>query len=269
LSTGKIDNKINQVLKEVKRWESMPNRCEPLTVDMVLYQLLQVWDSQPHSEIAAMYDRCVFSLYSGNRLTKWAQRDGTQIVLNINDRPKAFLIGDLHFFGESRWHMSREYALQHPRLVHTIDVTWRFQKNGNNGEKKTFVRIFGNCNLCAVSALLRIAQHWKDLHLPDNHPLVVYTTNGTATGSVKFIHESNIILLSNKLCAKCTIAPTMTTLVNSPPIPSALAPVLLCMLRISQPRYQACIMMEIRFLLYLLAQSTLPGTTICVCGHKL
>jgi hypothetical protein len=28
-------------------------------------------------------------------------------------------------------------------------------------------------------------------------------------------------------------------------------------------------MMEIRFLPYLPAQSTLPGTTICACGHKL
>jgi hypothetical protein len=56
LSTGKIDNKINQVLKEVKHWESMLNRRKPLTIDMVLYQLLQDQDGQPHSEITAMYD---------------------------------------------------------------------------------------------------------------------------------------------------------------------------------------------------------------------
>jgi hypothetical protein len=170
----------------------MPNRREPLTVDMVLYQLLQVREGQPHSEIAAMYDWCLFGFYSGNHLTKWAQKDGTQIILNIDGTPKAFLIGDLHFFGESRGHMSCECALRHPHLVHTIDITWRFQKNGNNGEKKAFVRIFDNRNLCAVSALLRIAQRWKDLRLPDNHPLAVYTTDGTATGSVKLIRESNI-----------------------------------------------------------------------------
>jgi hypothetical protein len=185
LSTGKIDEKFNQVLKEVKCWEYMPNRREPLTVDMVLYQLLQVREGQPHSEIAAMYDWCLFSLYSGNRLTEWAQKDGTQIVLNIDGTPSW---GISTFWG----HMSRERALRHPHLVHTINVTWRFQKNGNNGEKKTFVRIFDNRNLCVVSALLRIAQHWKDLRLPDNHPLVVYTTDGTATGSVKLIRESNI-----------------------------------------------------------------------------
>jgi hypothetical protein len=88
--------------------------------------------------------------------------------------------------------MSRKYALQHPCLVHTINVTWRFQKNGNNGEKKTLIQIFGNHNLCAVSALLHITQCWKDLRLLDNHPFAVYTTDGTATGSVKFIRESNI-----------------------------------------------------------------------------
>jgi hypothetical protein len=53
--------------------------------------------------------------------------------------PKPFSSGISIFFGENRWHMSREYALQHPLLVHTIDVTWKFQKNRNNGEKKTFV----------------------------------------------------------------------------------------------------------------------------------
>jgi hypothetical protein len=26
--------------------------------------------------------------------------------------------------------------LQHPRLIHTATVTWRFQKNGKNGKKK-------------------------------------------------------------------------------------------------------------------------------------
>jgi hypothetical protein len=117
----------------------MPNRCKPLIVDVILYQLLHVQDAQPHSKITAMYNWCVFGLYSGNCLTEWAQKDGTQIVFNIDSTPKAFLIKDLHFFCESRQHMSREYALQHLCLVHTINVTWRFQKNGNNGEKMTFM----------------------------------------------------------------------------------------------------------------------------------
>jgi hypothetical protein len=88
--------------------------------------------------------------------------------------------------------MSFHDALQCPHFVHTIDLTWRFQKNGNNGEKKTFVRAFGHPTLCAVSALLRIAKHWNALGLPKEHPLAVYTTDGTINGKMKLISESNI-----------------------------------------------------------------------------
>lgn len=192
MTTGKIDKQITAVVDEVKRWESMPERREPLTVDMILYQKLQCRADAPHSEDAVMYDWEVFGIYAGNRLTEWAQKDGTDIVLNIDELPKAFLIRDVTFFGENRRRMSRPYALKHPRRVHTADVTWRYQKNGVNGEVKTFVRDFGHADLCAVSALLRIAQRWVDLKLPDDHPLAVYTTDGTVSGEIKCIRESNI-----------------------------------------------------------------------------
>jgi hypothetical protein len=192
MATGKIDDRISAVINEVKRWENMPNRREPLTIDMISFQQLQCHDNAPHSEDAAMYDWEVFGIYAGNRLTEWAQRDGTDIVVNIDGTPKAFTIGDLEFFGENRRRMSLGVALRQPYLVHTIDVTWRFQKNGNNGEKKTFVRAFDNPGLCAVSAILSIARRWKELNMPNDHPLAVYSSDGTISGETKCIRESNI-----------------------------------------------------------------------------
>jgi hypothetical protein len=192
MTTGKRDSQISSILAEVKRWEKMPNRREPLTVDMVSYQQLQCATNEPHSEASAMYDWEVFGIYAGNRLTEWAQRDSTDIVLNIDESPKAFIISDIEFFGENRRRCSLQFALQHPRLIHTATVTWRFQKNGENGEKKTFVRAFDNPVLCAVSALLRIAQRWLDLKLPPMHPLAVYTADGKSNGRVQLIRESNI-----------------------------------------------------------------------------
>jgi hypothetical protein len=82
--------------------------------------------------------------------------------------------------------------LQRPHFVHTIDVTWRFQKNGNNGEKKTFVWAFGHPTLCAVSTLLHIAERWNALGLPKEHPLAIYMTDRTINGKTKLICESNI-----------------------------------------------------------------------------
>ena len=192
MTTGQTDDRIAAVLAEVKRWENIPDRQEPLTVDMIHYQHLQVKKNKPHSEDAAMYDWEVFGIYAGNRLSEWAQYDGKPIVENIDGTAKAFTITDLKFFGENRRRMSLHDALRRPHLVHTIDVKWRFQKNGNNGEQKTFVRAFGHPTLCAVSALLRIAARWNALGLPKEHPLAVFTTDGTVKGKIKLIREANI-----------------------------------------------------------------------------
>ena len=192
MTTGRTDDRIASVISEVKRWENIPNRKEPLTVDMIHYQSLQCNKNTPHSEAAVMYDWEVFGICAGNRLSEWAQYDGKGIVENIDGTAKAFTISDFKFFGENRRHVSFHDALQRPHRVHTIDVTWRFQKNGNNGEKKTFVRAFGHPTLCSVSALLRIAERWNALGLPKEHPLAVYATDGTANGETKLIRESNI-----------------------------------------------------------------------------
>ncbi len=139
MRTGKTNDHIASVLSEVKRRENIPDCQEPLTIDMIHYQNLQRNKNTPHSKDAVMYDWEVFGIYAGNRLSEWAQYDGKDIVENINGTLKAFTITDLKFFGENRRHMSFHDALRHPHFVHTNDVTWRFQKNGNNGEKKTFV----------------------------------------------------------------------------------------------------------------------------------
>jgi len=192
ITTGKTDSRITAVVNEAKRWEKMPNRREPLTVDMITFQQMKRKANEPHSVDAAMYDWEVFGIYAGPRLTEWAQRDGQSITLNPDETAKAFLLDDLTFFGENRRRMTRLDALKHPQLVHTIDVTWRFQKNGNNGEQKTFVRAFHNPGLCAVSALLRIVKRFLDLGLPAEQPLAVYTSDGTTSGNVQMIRESNI-----------------------------------------------------------------------------
>lgn len=69
-------------------------------------------------------------IYAGNRLSEWAQRGGTDIALNIDNLPKAFLFSDIEFFGESRRRFTRQYGLQRPfgsyRYSHlAIRKEWR------------------------------------------------------------------------------------------------------------------------------------------------
>lgn len=84
--------------------------------------------------------------------------------------------------------MSLSKALHCPHLVQQVDVHWHYQKNGTKCEKKTFVHI-GQMGtgavaptLCAVSAWIHIVQHSLVLHLPDDHPLTVFTDTGLASG---------------------------------------------------------------------------------------
>jgi hypothetical protein len=194
----KLAPPITACLKEVQRWENMEDRREPLTTDMIHYQKTRTCPSQPHSLDQALLDWWVCGIYAGFRLAEWAQHENVkhrhQVKLTIDGQPVAFLIDDLEFYGENRRRMSLSDALRRPYLVRQIDLRWRFQKNGTKNEKKTFVRIGRGTasTLCAVSAFLRIAQRWLDLHLPRDHPLAVFTDDGTVTGNLDFIRSTHI-----------------------------------------------------------------------------
>jgi hypothetical protein len=102
MTTRKTDDCIASVLSEVKRWENIPDRQEPLTVNMIHYQNLQHNKNTPHSEDAVMYNWEVFGIYAGNCLSEWAQYDGKDIMVNIDGTAKAFMITNLKFFGENQ-----------------------------------------------------------------------------------------------------------------------------------------------------------------------
>jgi hypothetical protein len=189
---------ITSCIAEVKRWENMKDRREPLTTDMIYYQQLQCRSTAPHSLNNALFDWFVTGIYAGFRLAEWAQDDKVhtraQVKPTIDGDPTAFIISDLEFFGENRRRMTRIDALDRPYLVQQVDIRWRYQKNGKRNEKKTFVRIGRGAAavLCSVSAWLRILQRWSDLGLDDTHPLAVFTASGLASSPIQFIRPLHI-----------------------------------------------------------------------------
>jgi hypothetical protein len=90
-----------------------------------------------------LYDFEVIGIYSGIRLGEWAQTDNVrrldQIQLNIDGTPAAFTISDLTFYGENKYCLSLAAALANPDLVYHVDVSWRFQKNGEIKQKSRFL----------------------------------------------------------------------------------------------------------------------------------
>ena len=193
----KLAPDIASCLREIERWENMKDRHEPLTTDMIYYQKTLCRASTPHSEHQAMLNWEVTGIYGGFRLSEWAQKEGVercdQVKRTIDGSPMAFLITDLEFKGENNRRLTRSAALHRPYLVQQVIVCWRYQKNGNKNEKKTFVRVGGgDSTLCAVTAWMNIAQRWADLKLPDDHPLAVFTDSGLSTGQVQFITATEI-----------------------------------------------------------------------------
>jgi hypothetical protein len=91
----------------------------------------------------------------------------------------------------------------------------RFLENGNNGEKKQFVHAFENQGLCTVSALLLIDQHWQELNLPQDHPLAVFTTDGSTTGNINFIWKRISMLHLNQQLTMFTTLPARKNLAIS------------------------------------------------------
>jgi hypothetical protein len=97
---------IQGVLDEVKRWENIPERREPFTIEMLRY-LIELRDSLPHihgqdSCLAAMVDWTTDGSYDGFRLSEWAQPNGHHALhnpqLNFKGGIQAFCIEDVEFF---------------------------------------------------------------------------------------------------------------------------------------------------------------------------
>ena len=194
---SKMAPAITDCLDEIKRWENMPNRREPLTIDMIYHQQRQCSSLTPHSVAQVMFDFEVVGIFAGLRLGEWAQEDHVrrldQIRQNIDGTPTAFIIEDLEFFGKNKRRMDLDEALQKPDFIYQIDVCWRFQKNGEIKQKKSFVRMgHRGTTLCGVSAWLRIVARWSALKLDSQHPLAVFTDSGLASGKPAFIRPTHI-----------------------------------------------------------------------------
>jgi len=90
---------IKAVTDEVARWEKVPNRREPFTIQMWKY-LFSIRDScPPDGIIDCITDWAACGLYGGFRKTEWAQDvahaslDNPQ--LDIHGVPKAFRLADI------------------------------------------------------------------------------------------------------------------------------------------------------------------------------
>ena len=179
---------IQKVISEYQRFEKIPNRREPWTVEMQLFLDEMVsaltYDGAEDSMDAAVADFTAFGLSAGIRRSEWVQPTKKHSGLDqaeVKDKTNiigAFLPCDWQFFDVRGRKISHDGALL-GGLAHIgkLQVTWRTQKNGQNGETKTYLCNLKNPLLCPVARGWNIMARYQRIMgttESDTVPLAVY-----------------------------------------------------------------------------------------------
>jgi hypothetical protein len=144
---NQVSPTISRVYDEQKRWEDVPDRREPFTLEMLdtMSDDLATSERGPNTMAAALVDWFTCGLFAGLRLGEWAQdanqSDITSYKLNKRNDAMALSLGDVRFEDANRRQCSAVEAAAATNL--TIVKCWikfRTQKNEHNGEEKLFIR---------------------------------------------------------------------------------------------------------------------------------
>jgi len=185
---------VQDILDEYHRWESVPNRREPITMTMLEFFYNIAQRSPPHSFEAALFDWLLIGMQAGFRKTEWLQDSSTlkknSFALNQQDGSvKAFIASDFSFAytppsERNNTHLSYSGPTQ-------LIIRWRFQKNNQNGQQIRFAHNFEKPHFSVVSAAQRILERAKLFHVPPSHPLSIFITKDS---KVQYFHHKPVEL---------------------------------------------------------------------------
>ena len=108
---GHTNRFLKAVYKEATRWEAMPNRAEPVTMDMVQFFITQAKSASFTSRDSAIADWAILGLHTGFRISEFGQTHsgihlpavkGTKITTNVDGTAKAFIPEDFTFYSKKR-----------------------------------------------------------------------------------------------------------------------------------------------------------------------
>jgi hypothetical protein len=189
---------LASVLKDLKKYESVPDRCEP-------------YDPQMHAAARLLLaTQCDFTdgfkqgYCAGYRLSEWAQpaRQSNPLNPQLNHLASRCCYPHsgpcrLRILTVSRHRVSGIAILDHPLLqIAKMWVIWRTQKNGQIGEEKLFARNPNQTGFCFVSSAYRALVRFQQLMIlgpclhPNATPLSVYWS--TSARCVKLITADDI-----------------------------------------------------------------------------
>jgi len=197
---------LSDVLKEYKRWYQMPNRREPITLPMLDYWYNLSQSAHEDSFQAAFFDWMVLGIHAGFRKSEWCQdtynyKLFNQIALNPDHTSKAFVSSDFSLHnGRTSTPSSDSKSLD--ETYQYIEIKWRFQKNGDNGQTISFAHDEKNPTFSPVLAAQRILKRAQRLNLPLNMPLAIYKNTSPGGHSPFSFIDHHSVELQLKSCAR-------------------------------------------------------------------
>jgi len=165
--SGRRASIVSDILVEARRWESIASRREPLTWTMVTFQQRLAASLPSTSLDAAMADWMVLGMYTGFRLSEWAQPSDHAAKAKKKGLPPY----QLGRHQDSLAITASDVAFGSNERGLYVSITWRYQKNGQNGEKLLFSAYPAHPNRCPYSAIQRILARAQAFGIPTHAPL--------------------------------------------------------------------------------------------------
>jgi hypothetical protein len=188
--SDKICDAVTRVIREVKRFEKVPKRCEAYTIAMHRRLFETTRFVSKDCSNAANFDWNGVGLQGGNRRSEWCQDRGSGILTKIELSPigdtKAFTLSDITFYARNKVELKLEAAMKQPDSIMHTRVCYTWQKNGDHGLYRWYSRNDKSKYLCSVQCWTRIVQRFIRLRGNNiaDQPLSVYRNK---SGSVRNI----------------------------------------------------------------------------------
>ena len=165
---------VKIITRALASYEGMEKRRNMLHDSMMVWMLKQATHAPKDSLVPAIVDWTILGRYTGFRKSEWCQSTRTKyakIEEWIGTPAEALIDADINFLGHHD-----ERHLHNPCFsdIKTVVVTWRKQKNKENGQQIPFERDDTLPDFCPVRAAFRIVQRARLLLVPKEEPVAVY-----------------------------------------------------------------------------------------------
>jgi hypothetical protein len=190
---------INNLIKE----ETVASQRSPL--DSAIFAELQQAASSSHSHDSnqnLLFDMLTLSPFIGPCASKYAQTTQEKIDYHVYPSGtciiKAFTTNDF-IFNDKNGHVLKKINNSILDTAKSVQITWRIQKNHQNGQKIKLSADTKNPALCSVQGAIRMVMRATRLEQPDNMPVACYRTK---KAPLLYITGSRIATLIRKAVKK-------------------------------------------------------------------